>query len=307
MAAICAFAGERLIGAIPFERRSLALGNGLYIRALWATGVHVDQDFRSVGIGEAMDRLIPDVFGAEASGIFVYRGHKESGAYRWYEKIGFNVIATIDTLGKQVDQIPRGNVKCEVYSGEDIFSMIGSELYEIFIRENKKESGFRFRSSQYWCSSCKFHLYRQFYDYFVLKIGEDDLKAYAFIGQTSIGDAVERLDIFEFIAPLDIRDRLLQAIQSFALERRVHTLRFRTYNGSELGKWFREKGFSRQGDFFFMGKLFEKKSLFFRTGEVEYPGSKPNQGGLSKNSFMNSELILSSFSNKGAYFHSDYA
>ncbi len=307
MTAICAFAGKRLIGAIPFERRRLALGGSFYLKALWATGVHVDRDLRSVGIGEAMDRLIPHLFGAEASGIFVYRGNKDSGAYRWYEKIGFNVIATIEILGKQVDRSPRTDVKWEVYSGGKMFSMIGAELYDIFAQENKNRSGFQLRSPGYWHNICKSHLYHSFYEYFVLTIGEGDLKAYVFMGQTSIGDAVDRLDIFEFVAPLESRDYLLQAIQLFALERSVHVLRFRTHVGSEIGQWLRGAGFFQQGEFYFMGKLFEKKYLLFRADEVTEPGPKPNQGDLSKNSFVDSQFILSNFSKKGAYFHSDYA
>ena len=307
MTAICAFAGKRLIGAIPFERRSLALGGSLYIKVLWATGVHVDEDFRSVGIGEAMDSLIPHLFGAEASGTFVYRGDKDSGAYRWYEKIGFNVIATIEILGKQVDRSPRTDVKWAVYSGEDMFSMIGAELYDIFSRENKNRSGFQLRSPGYWHNICKSHLYHSFYEYFVLKIGEGNLKAYAFIGQTSIRGAVDRLDIFEFIGPPECWENLSEAIRMFALDRGVHALRFRTYMGSEIGEWLRKTGFILEGKFYFMGKPFEKESVLFSTNKVAPFRLEPNQIDFKKSHSLASPRILSNFSQKGAYFHSDYA
>ena len=307
MTAICAFAGKRLIGAIPFERRSLALGGSLYIKVLWATGVHVDEDFRSVGIGEAMDLLIARHFGDKTSGIFVYRGNKNSGAYRWYEKVGFSLIATIEALSKQVDQSPRRDVVSEVYSGEDMFSMIGDELYNIFVGENEKRSGFQLRSPGYWNKICKFHLYRSFYKYFVLTIGQGDLKAYAFVGQTSIGDTVDRLDIFEFIGPPESWENLSEAIRMFALDRGVHTLRFRTYMGSEIGEWLRKTGFILEGKFYFMGKPFEKESVLFSTNKVAPFSLEPNQIDFKKSHSLASPRILSNFSQKGAYFHSDYA
>ena len=305
MTAICAFDGERLIGAIPFEQRSLAVGHQSCLKGLWATGVHVDEEYRSLGIGTAMDRLVPHFFGREASGTFVYRKDEASGAYRWYKKIGFDVIATIEGLDYQFSDSSTIQVSYEINPEEKGFSIVGHELYDIFCNENAERSGFRARFPEYWENVRQFHLYRSFYNYSVITMGEGDRKAYAFLGETSIGDGVHRLDVFEFVGPPASWGCLLNAIQMVALNQSIFTVRFRAYANSDIGEWLKRAGVSKKDEFFFMGKIFGDQVTLRSCGTAaNFRYLEEPQERLGES--VDSKQILDNFLTNGTYFHSDY-
>ena len=74
-------------------------------------------------------------------------------------------------------------------------------LESAFLEKYKSRSGYVMRSPQYWGGKVNHHLYKEHYSYSVITVSGISRKlAYAFLGETSIGDRVHRLDIFEIVA-----------------------------------------------------------------------------------------------------------
>ena len=62
MSAALALKEGALIGAIPLEKRILSLGSRSPVKVLWVTGAHVDEGYRSKGVGSSMDGKIEEFF-----------------------------------------------------------------------------------------------------------------------------------------------------------------------------------------------------------------------------------------------------
>ncbi len=89
MGAMTAWVGERLIGAIPFEPRTLRISATETIQSIHETVVAVDPEFRGSGIGSQLQQALADDTSAGAKLITVFREEPESAAYRWYLKNKF--------------------------------------------------------------------------------------------------------------------------------------------------------------------------------------------------------------------------
>ena len=98
MTGTLAFTKNHLIGAIPFEPRKFILGNGAFTKILWVSAAHVDPEYRSCGLGEKLDQQSRKLFYPNYQGIFVYRGDENSLAYKWYTRLGYQVLLPILAL-----------------------------------------------------------------------------------------------------------------------------------------------------------------------------------------------------------------
>jgi len=97
MVAMTAWDGGRLIGAIPLEPRPLRVAEGVTAPAAHETVVAVRPEFRSRGIGSAMQAAIFERPPAGARVITVFREEPASAAYRWYVRNGFRAGVHIDS------------------------------------------------------------------------------------------------------------------------------------------------------------------------------------------------------------------
>lgn len=97
MGAMTAWAGGRLIGAIPYEPREVQ-GNGETVWRAWhETCVAVDPAVRGTGLGTRMQAALAEA--AREAGqqlLTVYREDPESAAYRWYGRCGFTRLMEIE-------------------------------------------------------------------------------------------------------------------------------------------------------------------------------------------------------------------
>ena len=258
MTAVLAYSGNDLIGAIPLERRILVIGGDRETEVLWVSGAHVDEQYRSAGVGSAMDRSIEAYFSEEASGVCVYRGNPQSAAFRWYKKNDYKVVASIVSLERDAQISCRTGLYYKVLSKLEDIEQISAKLKLAFERKYCNASGFVPRSSRYWADKIKYHLYRQSYQYSVLMLDrKTDLSSYAFLGQTSLGDGQRRLDIFEFVAIETERQELLDAVADYALSCRIPSLRIRCIEeGIDYG-WLIQHDFSWQNQFFMKARMFD--------------------------------------------------
>ena len=258
MTAVLAYSGNDLIGAIPLERRKLTIGDGRLTEVLWVSGAHVDEQYRSAGVGSAMDRSIEEYFSEEASGVFVYRGDPQSAAFRWYKKNDYKVVASIVSLERDAQSSCRTGQLYKVLTKLEDIEKISPKLKAAFESKYCTAAGFIPRSSRYWVDKIKYHLYCKDYKYSVLILDRKaGLRSYAFLGQTSLGDGQLRLDIFEFVAVETERQKLLDAVTDYAFSCGVPSLRIRLIEEGIDYRWFMQHNFSRQNQFFMKARMFD--------------------------------------------------
>lgn len=265
MTAVLAYDRDKLIGAIPLEKRKLSLSHNRFIEVLWVSGAHVDADYRAIGIGTKMDRKIEKYFSEEASGVFVYRGNPDSDAFRWYQKNNYEVLSSIISLEISVTNIDKKDQNYKVTSELTEIDKMGVELESAFLEKYRSGSGYVVRAPDYWVEKLNNHVYKKYYDYKVLSfIGSSERQPYSFLGETSLGDGLHRLDIFEFVAIGSDRTRLIGAIADYAKRKGIAVLRARFVQEDEDYHWFVSRGFRRQNEFFMKARLFDD-ALRFRT------------------------------------------
>lgn len=97
MVAMTAWQEEQLIGAIPLEPRPLRICIGQTVWTMHETVVAIAPEFRSRGIGSAMQRQIAEGVSGEPALLSVFREEPQSKAYRWYLKNGFEPAIHIDS------------------------------------------------------------------------------------------------------------------------------------------------------------------------------------------------------------------
>jgi len=283
MTAVLALDGIKLIGIIPFEPRRFSLGGGNSIDVLWVSAAHVEPEYRSRGIGAAMDEKTKEYFSPEFKAVFVYRQDEASPAYRWYRKIGFCKIASIISLKKDVEP-PSGSGKYIVLKNESDLQKWEGKLYEFFKKHNSGYGGFSVRHNRFWSDKFKVHYYKEHYSYSLLLIlRRDDLVAYAFTGRTNMKDGVERLDVLEASVSDDtgIKDSLHFSIVDFAHKHSLKEIRVQVLEQGTDIQWWKSYGFIKRWKTNMMGKFFEPLG--------------------------SSEEIISKFPlDKWRYFHIDY-
>ena len=264
MTGVLAFYENNLVGAIPLEPRQIALGNNHFFKVVWVSGAHVDPSYRSMGIGSLMEKKITEVFSTKVDGIFVYRGEQESGAFKWYQKNGYKILNSIVALEKPVGIESNHYQSYDVISKTSEIREFGTMLESAFLEKYKNRSGYVMRSPQYWVGKVNNHLYKAHYSYTVITVSGISRKlAYAFLGETSIGDRVHRLDIFEFVAISEERENLLDAIINFSSKKKIPMARIRFVRRDNDIGWFFEQGFKLQSEFFLKARFLNDKVHVF--------------------------------------------
>lgn len=264
MTAVMALNDGELIGAIPLEKRLFSLGRGKFIDILWISGAHVEPEYRSQGIGTAMDQKIKDYFSSEFKAVFAYRGDETSRAYQWYKKLGYNEMLSILSFKKDVKR-PDITTTYVLWDTEEKIKQWESKLYNCFNRNIGYYGGFPQRHRQYWSHKFKTHYYKEFYVYNILALTDNDgILCYAFLGQTSMSDNILRIDILEFITPDNsiIKDSLFNAIMSFAYKQGLTEVRIQLSVQDPILHWIKSLGFVNRWRTNIIGKLFDPINYF---------------------------------------------
>lgn len=258
MTAMLAFDEDRLIGIIPFEKRRIVLAERTKINALWVSAAHVEPDYRSQGIGTKLDNGIRDEFFPEFEAVFVVREDEQSAAYRWYKKLGYHHLSNIFSL--KLDVTPAANnVEFILLETSEEFGGYGLKLKKSFDEHIGLCGGYPERNERFWRRKFNVHYYRDYYEYKILALGDAEIDAYAFLGQTSLRDGVNRFDILEIIVPEDqkIRNDLLNAVLNYAHQKDSHELRVQLAEQDPLVGWFKNFGFTMRWQTNLLGKYID--------------------------------------------------
>lgn len=264
MTAVLAFDKQKLIGAIPFEPRSLSFNAKDFVNVLWVSGAHVEPQQRNQGIGSAMDIKIKEYFYPEFKAVFVFRQDENSPAYRWYKKIGYHDLLSVISLRKSVEPVT-SKIKYTVLRTQDEIKQWGSRIYGCFTRYSSGYGGFPLRDAKFWSDKLTKHYYKDFYSYsMVLFAGKNTVTAYAFIGKTDMKDGIRRLDILEMSVPPDnkARNSLYKAIMDFAAKEDVNEVRIQVSPQDHILSWLESLGFSYRWKTNMMGKLLDPVGYF---------------------------------------------
>ena len=165
MTGTLAFTDNHLIGAIPFEPRKFILGNGEFTKILWVSAAHVDPEYRSHGLGEKLDQQTRKIFYPTYQGIFVYRGDENSLAYKWYIRLGYQVLLPV--LALKIDVFPtETNVNYHCYSSLEEIISIETKIFNCYHMHCGHFGGGPYRHQSFWSEKLDIHYYKNYYSLF---------------------------------------------------------------------------------------------------------------------------------------------
>jgi len=148
-AAVAAFEGGEIVGAIPIALREFRIAPNVVIQAGFEHSVLVRPDLRGQGIGQRMVEVAAEALRDRCDALMVYRGQEKSRAYNFYRKAGHHDLHYIRpwTLrpSKELEQ-PRDVV---VKGRSEILEMEPT-LLDLFQRTYGDYGGFRERGPGYF-------------------------------------------------------------------------------------------------------------------------------------------------------------
>ncbi|MBF0155166.1 MAG: GNAT family N-acetyltransferase, partial [Magnetococcales bacterium] len=260
MQAVMAHDGDKLIGVLPVEPRRFALGGGRSLDLVWISAAHVEPEYRSQGIGSALDAHLRRAFRDEAEAVFVYRGDERSAAYRWYkQKLGYHELLPTLSYKKECPN-PQPSMAAPV-CWERPEELPGEALLACFSKNTAAFGGFPERRASFWADTFRYHYYREYYRYRLVALPDagGGIAAYALLARTDMRDGVPRLEVLELIAPVSgsRRDELLAAIWEQARRDQVGEVRIQLSPQDAHFAWIREQGFTNRYRSNVMGALFD--------------------------------------------------
>lgn len=226
MTAVLAFDGNRLIGAIPLEKRKFSIGNGKTIQALWVSGAHVDPAYRSLGIGSAMDRKIQELF-PQADAVFAFRPDETSRAYQWYERLGFENVMRIISFRKAISNFSH-EVSYDIVESAKQIGEQGGNLLACYQKSMKGRGGSPVRTKDFWKEKLKHYYYKDWFRFSLLTLKhKGKLVGYALLGRTSQRDNIDRFEVLEWsvTASGPLNRELHNAIFHYAHLKRIQEVR----------------------------------------------------------------------------------
>ena len=257
MSAVLAYDSDKLIGAIPFERFNICLSKNSSTAALWVSAAYVDPDYRSKGIGSLLDEAIKKYFYPEYTIVMVVRKDEGTAAFRWYKKIGYNVVSKIESMRLEVSH-NKNNTNYKIFESSNSIEKISNHLVECFDRHNYSHLGYPLRNSSFWLNKFKYHYYKQSYIYSVLaRIIDNKIISYSLLGRTSMNDGVDRLDLLEFVCSDEKheQDDTYDAVMHYAHSIGVSELRIQSLEGDYLLKHALNYGFEKRWETNLMAKM----------------------------------------------------
>ena len=246
MTAILAWDNQKLIGALPLEKRVFHIGNNLNINLLWISAAHVEPEYRSKGIGNKMIRFIRSKLNNEFDAICAYREDDKSRAYDWYIKMGFHSILSIFAYKKQVNDNRFNEEKTLILDSISRIEEYSDALCSCYTKSLGGYGGFKKRNSSHWSHLVNYHYYKELYDYKIIGIVNDlkELDAFALLGETDMKDGVRRFDILECVSVSEKYGKLMrEAIESYATEQNINEVRFQVADNESIIKNLQDENY----------------------------------------------------------------
>lgn len=246
MTAILAWDDDKLIGALPLEKREFSIGNDNTIKLLWISAAHVEPEYRSKGIGFKMDSFLRKYYENEFDAICAYREDERSKAYRWYQNMGFHSILPILAFKKSVNKGSCEKKNRLILNSIASVNKYGEKLHSCFEKTVRSQGGFTKRNEKYWSRVFEHHYYSDLYEFIILamKSHKGGFDAFALLGKTDMKDGVKRYDILEFVATSEKTSSMLHDnIELYAHENNINELRIQTFAVEPMKEWVNINGY----------------------------------------------------------------
>ena len=110
--------------------------------------------------------------------------------------------------------------------------------------------GYPRRKKDFWARIPKFHYYKRYYRYHLLKTQQEgSLRSYAFLGETNMKDKIRRFDILEMPDPT-----ALNAVMHFAFKKKLKEVRIQCAAHDPCLKIYKAYKFKERWETFILGK-----------------------------------------------------
>jgi GNAT superfamily N-acetyltransferase len=258
---VLAYADQRPLGIIPLEPRTFKISGKETVQALWVTGAHVDEEFRSQGIGAALDQEISRFY-PQAQAIFAFRQDEGTRAFQWYMRRGYKPLCLILAFKQDIPVGIKDDFHFSVYEKPQDMQRLGPALLDLFNKTHGIFGGYVERNPKFWAHTQAFHYYREFYKYALLTLEEKGkIMGYAFLGETSMRDEIKRFDILELAAPGETLPHLLEGVFASAKKRKLTQVRLQCAATDPLKDDLEGLGFTVRWQTHIIGKELQSGAL----------------------------------------------
>lgn len=253
--AATAWDGGRLVGAVPYQPRTIELGDGRGLVVAHETTVAVDESRRGHGLGSRLQEHLADARPAGIEALSVYREKPESGAHRWYRANGFEPVVHLTswfvhdpiaraagTAAQRLDVAP-----ADEHPAIDEVAALRAQAFASgggFVRRDRPLD-----------ELLAVHAYRHRYRFLVGTLAADDgsLRAHCVLGVGKLHSEHDRLDVLEFArhAPDDDESVRLVAddLTALAAAQRWEPVRWALAEGDPAAAEVRTLGWEPGWDF----------------------------------------------------------
>ncbi|WP_417454757.1 GNAT family N-acetyltransferase [Kiloniella sp.] len=276
MTACLAFESGRLIGAVPFEKRTFKITNEHHTQMLWVSAAHVDPPYRSQGIGQQLLDNTISLFGKNFDSFGVYREDESSKAYKWYEKNNFIPLLPILAYKKKIDgftPLNPTNDWVQITSDQDL-KFYEEDLFSCL--NNSMICGIPKRNPEHWRKLFSSYYYKDFNELSILATRSDtNITSFAVLARTSMRDNIDRLDILELVAAEHAQiSSLVSLIEGYAHKIKVNEVRIQCSAQDQLRYWIEENGYRyRNRRTNIMGRVFNIQNYLNKISKL--PGNLP--------------------------------
>lgn len=253
MAAMTAWRGAQLVGAIPLEPRPWQLWPGSVVSAAHQTSVGVLPDFRGRGIGSLMQQAIDTHQPALASVATVFREDENSHAYRWYQRNGFVPALRVSAWTLAAPTTVDASLTVEPLDPDDP-DVDWTGIDRLWrARQADQCGGFVCRTRRPLGDWLSVHPYRNRYRFKILSLHDaGDLVAYAVLGIGQLHSTTTRVEIMEHATRTDsppLIERLCRATTAFAARHGYRPVRWAMAARDPKANLARRLGFHHNWEF----------------------------------------------------------
>ncbi len=240
---------DQLIGAIPFFRRRINMGNDFVLECGHFTAVAIDKNWRSIGLGSALLKYVVNNF--ELDGLFV-NSSEEDLAYKWYKRNGFEKLSDISfyKLASNDNFIKNGNITFQKLDDGFFSDYLNGNLVNSFSRSNAHYGGFELRDVEFWQKKIKYHYYRLYNQYYLISDISITSSPYIIASINSYPGRKKSVDVLEFAYDDEIvLGSLLNGLQELGSSFEIDLIRFPVNNPSSTAGFLGRNEYLVEGSF----------------------------------------------------------
>jgi ribosomal protein S18 acetylase RimI-like enzyme len=264
---------DQLIGAIPFYRRKINIGNDYVSECGHFTAVAIDENWRSKGLGSALLKYVINNFDLDA--LYV-NSSEDDLAYKWYQRNGFEKLSDVSfyKLDSGDNFIKNSNITVQKLCVELLSDHLTGNLLNAFSIANANYGGFEKRDFEFWKKKLKYHYYRSYNEYYLISDTYRSSSPYIIASINSYPGREKSIDVLEFAFEDEkMLSSLIIGLQEMGSSFEINKIRFPLNNQSSVSSFLKNKGFLEDGNFsilYYSIKNQKKNTLRYRYFHFDY-------------------------------------